>query len=69
MLQTVVQSITHCKLSQIKVTSLATESYLLSVSINSTGLLLLAGILPIKYIELYFIQQILEKHQSVIWIF
>lgn len=51
MLQTVGQSIIHCELSQIKVTSLATESYLLSVFINNTGLLLLAGILPIKYIE------------------
>ena len=64
-LQTVGQNIIHCEFSQFKVTSLATESYLLFVSISSTVLLLLAGILPIKYTELYFIQHICEKYQSV----
>lgn len=53
MLQRVGQNIIHCELSQFKVTSLATESYLLFVSVSSTVLLLLAGILPIKYTELY----------------
>lgn len=65
MLQIVGQNIIHCELSQFKVTSLATESYLLFVSVSSTVLLLLAGILPIKYTELYFIQHICEKYQSV----